>query len=351
MKKDVIVWGAGGFVGGELLRLICCHPEFRLKAAISSTHEDRKVASVYPSLAPFTDLSFCSGKNLQIESLLQGDSIIFSAQPHKQTMKVLPPVIDKTAAQEVKIVDLSGDFRLSDPALYEEFYKTEHLAKSYLERFVYGLAEINKSRIKTARYVANPGCFATAAQLAVLPMASLGRRIQAVAIDGKTGSSGAGITPRETTHHPNRMNNYRAYKPLSHQHTPEIVSSWIAEGGAEDTPLSFVPQMAPLVRGIYVTAHFFLDTPLTEEQITDRYQSFYSDAPFIRLLESSPTVAEVWGTNRADISLTVRGKTVVASAAIDNLIKGAAGSAIQNANLMSGFEETSGLLLPAPSPV
>ncbi|MBW2458278.1 MAG: N-acetyl-gamma-glutamyl-phosphate reductase, partial [Deltaproteobacteria bacterium] len=202
-----------------------------------------------------------------------------------------------------------------------------------------------------ADMVACPGCFATAAQLSLLPLASFDPAIEFVAVDGKTGSSGAGVSPRETTHHPRRMNNFRAYKPLAHQHLPEIREGWQRAGGASDTPISFVPQMAPMVRGIFISSHLFASAPTMAGAVAERYAAFYDGSPFVRIVAGSPAVAEVWGTNRCDIATHADGRMIVVTAAIDNLIKGAAGQAVQCLNLMCGWSETTGLVTPPPSPV
>lgn len=345
------VWGAGGYVGAELLRLLVTHPHLKLEVALSGTHARKPIGNVYPGLAPWIDLTFADPGDWSWDPLQTGSWILFSAQPHVKTMTALPPVIDILGNADVKIVDLSGDFRLQDPEEYAAFYGHAHVNVDYLDRFVYGLPELNRRPISQSMYVANPGCFATCAQLSILPMASCPSPVECVAIDGKTGSSGAGVLPRETTHHPVRMNNFRAYKQLTHQHTPEIVGGWERAGGLKDTPISFVPQMAPMVRGIFTTAHFFTREAVSQEQISDLYKGFYEEAPFVRIVEGSPKISDIWGTNRCDISVTAQGRTVVVCAAIDNLVKGAAGQAVQNANLMCGFKETDGLMTPAPSPV
>ncbi len=349
--RKAVVLGAGGFVGAELLRLLACHPNMELAAALSNTHADKPIGEIHPSLAPWTHIDFISSKHWSWDRLETGSWILFSAQPHVKTMRVLPQVLKTLAAADVKVVDLSGDFRLGSSETYKKYYGTEHEAPEYLDQFAYGLPEGNRSSIAEAEYVANPGCFATCAQLAILPMATLEKQVLFAAIDGKTGSSGAGVAPRATTHHPNRMNNFLAYKQLAHQHFPEIQGGWLRAGGAADTTISFVPQMAPMVRGIFVTAHFFTAKPVKEKEIASLYSSFYADAPFVRIVDGSPSVADVWGTNRCDISVTAQDNKVVVCAAIDNLVKGAAGQAVQCANIACGFEETAGLLTPPPGPV
>lgn len=350
-KRGAIVWGAGGFVGGELLRLLVGHPHFELRAALSRTLAGKRIGGVLPNLAPFTSLAFADPDRFDWDELRSGGWTVFAALAHGESMKALPPLLKQFEGADVNVVDLSGDFRLRDPAAYAAHYGREHTAEEFLGRFAYGLPEIHRERIRGARCVANPGCLATGAQMAIAPAAAGGEKIRSIAIDGKTGSSGAGSTPRETTHHPNRMNNFRAYRPLVHQHLPEIVGGWAAAGGSPETEIAFVPQMAPMVRGIFTTAYLFAERPLSPETVAGWYERYYSGAAFVRLVDESPSVAEVWGTNRCDLSITCRGRTIVICTAIDNLVKGASGQAIQNANLMNGWEETAGLLTPAPAPV
>ncbi len=351
-KSKTIVWGAGGFVGAELLRLIVGHPYLELAAALSSTHADRRIAEVHPSLAGWTDLSFQSESDWNWELCRHRNWTLFAALPHRTTMHKLPSILTRLEnAEDFTVVDLSGDFRLDNPEVYCEFYGENHVAPQLLERFVYGLPELNRERIRASRWIANPGCFATGAQLALLPLATSGERVEFAALDGKTGSSGAGIQPLPSTHHPQRSNNFRAYRVVRHQHLPEIAAAWRAAGGCHDLGLSFVPQMAPMVRGIFTTAHIWLSAAISPGRLEKHYQDFYRLAPMVRLVEDSPAVAEVWGSNRCDLSIHTRGRCVVVCTAIDNLIKGAAGQAIQNANLAQGWDESAGLRIPAPWPV
>ena len=350
-KVRAFVWGAGGFVGGELLRLVTGHPNLELSGALSATHAGKAVGEVHPSLAGWTDLSFSAPADWDWSVLKDGRWAVFAALAHAETMLALPPLLERFDGADVRWIDLSGDFRLKSAAEYAKYYGRDHKAAALLKQFVYGLPELNRDHIKGTRLVANPGCFATGAQLAILPAAHAKAGITAVAIDGKTGSSGAGVTPRETTHHPNRANNFRAYKVLDHQHYPEIHGGWLAAGGKSDVELSFAPQMAPMVRGIFTTAHIFLDKPTPKDTVLGWYEKFYDGHPFIRLVDDSPAVADVWGTNRCDLSVAVSGRRVVVCTAIDNLVKGAGGQAVQNANLMFGWPETAGLTTPAPFPV
>jgi N-acetyl-gamma-glutamyl-phosphate reductase len=240
---------------------------------------------------------------------------------------------------------------LRDPEQYRRYYGNEHAAPELLDGFVYGLPELHRTAIANADRVANPGCFATAINLALIPAAACGWPVHCMAVDGMTGSSGAGAQPSPTTHHPYRAHNIEAYRPLDHQHLPEILQAWRAAGGGAETPLSFVPHRTPLVRGIAVSAHIFFDGTVDADEVFERYRTFYADAPFVRVISKPPAVVDVWGSNRCDLSVATSGRIVSVCTAIDNLVKGAAGQAVQNANLMNEWDETAGLLTPMPTPI
>lgn len=350
-KIKAVVFGAGGFAGGELLRLLACHSKFELTAALSNTQAGKKIGDVYPNLAPWTKTVFTAPSAFDFNQMSSGKWMLFAALGHKETQTKLAPLVDTLKDANVKVVDLSGDFRLDDAATYETYYKTPHKAPALLDQFVYGLPELNRSAIQSAEYVANPGCFATASQLAILPMGNADAAVEFIAVDAKTGSSGGGIKPAATTHHPLRMNNFSAYKQFEHQHFPEILAGWIGAGGSPDTKISFVPQRAPMVRGIFVTAHFFLKESVDTKWAETVYKNYYESHPFVRIVDKSPFVSNIWGTNMCDISVVASGRAVVVCSVIDNLIKGASGQAVQNANLMQGFDETEGLIYPAPTPI
>lgn len=348
--RKALVMGAGGFAGGELMRILCGHPHLELAAALSETHAGRRIGDVHPTLDSATDLVFLSRDEWDWDRVRAERWVMFSALAHTQTMKVLPPILDGLGRSGLKVVDLSGDFRLDGPEAFESYYGEPHVEPGYLERFVYGLPELMGEAIRGADHVANPGCFATGAQLAIAPAAAAGARVVCIAIDGKTGSSGAGARPGRATHHPNRMNNFSAYGQLTHRQVPEIEAGWRRAGG-NGACISFVPHRAPMVRGIFTTAHLFLEEPLPAGDVFEWYASFYRGSPFVRIVDGSASVARVWGTNRCDVSICVDGVRVIVCTAIDNLVKGAAGQAVQNANLMNGWDETAGLLTPVPSPV
>ena len=349
--RNVVVIGAGGFVGGELLRLVLGHPHLELVEALSDSHAGRAIGEAHPQLAPFTGLSFRPSAGWSASTLGPGKWTVFAALDHGVSMECLPRLLEESAGLDLQLVDLSGDFRLVDPAAYQLFYGRSHTAFDLLADFVYGLPELHGDNIRRSIRIANPGCFATAASLALLPAAAAGWPVHGVAVDGMTGSSGAGVGPRPTTHHPLRANNLQAYRPLSHQHLPEIQQAWSAAGGDPGTEISFVPHMAPMVRGIAVSAHLLLTGPVPESEVVGRYRSFYADAPFVRITNTPPGVVDVWGSNRCHLCVTSRGGVISVCGALDNLVKGAAGQAVQNVNLMSGWPETTGLLAPVPRPV
>jgi len=349
--RRVVVLGAGGFVGAELLRLVVTHPRLELAAALSASHAGRAVGEVYPHLAPWTELAFSEPATFAWESLAEGPWTVLAALGHGDSAATLAPLLDQVAAWDVQVVDLSGDFRLRDAEVYERYYHRLHPAPEHLGQAVYGLPELSRDLLPGARLVASAGCFATAAILSVAPAAAAGWGLHSVALVGMTGSSGAGATPGAATHHPRRANNLEAYRPLDHQHLPEIAAAFASAGGDPGVHLGFVPHRAPMVRGVYVTAVLAGSVPVDQATAVERYRDFYRERPFVRLLDRPPAAVEVWGSNRCDLQVTARDGLVAVSAAIDNLVKGAAGQAIQNVNLVNGWDETEGLLHPAPWPV
>jgi N-acetyl-gamma-glutamyl-phosphate reductase len=262
-------------------------------------------------------------------------------------------------ASGARVVDLSGDFRLRDAALYKRYYHADHPCPERLTdgSFVYGLPELYRDAIKQARYVASPGCFATTIELALIPLARAGLLTGAVEVVGITGSSGSGVVPSAGTHHPVRAVNLRTYKPLDHQHIPEITQT-LADAGAKDVTLRFVPVSAPLSRGIFATCFAHVAESSSADQIRALYNAAYEREPFVRVPQKRlPEVAAVSGTNFAEIGVQVGGdgaepgKRVVACfAATDNLIKGGAGQAIQSMNLMLGVDERTSLEDPGGYP-
>jgi N-acetyl-gamma-glutamyl-phosphate reductase len=249
-----------------------------------------------------------------------------------------------------KIIDLSGDFRLSDVALHERCYPETPALLERRAEFVYGLPEIiPRDRIRAARCISNPGCLASAAILAAAPLMDASFR-GPIALDAKTGSSGSGRSLKEGTHHPIRHANFVAYRPLAHQHEPEILQAF-GDPRGERIAASFVAQSMDAARGIFVTAHLTLAEPTDGAALGERYRRFYAASPFVRIVEGSPSLQDVVGSNFCDVAVAARGRQVIAMAALDNLVKGMAGTAIQNMNLMCGLEETTGLWFPSFRPV
>jgi N-acetyl-gamma-glutamyl-phosphate reductase len=282
--------------------------------------------------------------------------VVLLGLPHKVSAQKVPAIIGAPGAT-TRIVDLSGDFRLTDAAAYKRYYGVEHPSKELLGTFVYGLPELNRERIRQARYVASPGCFATTIELSLLPLARAGWLGGTVEIVGITGSSGAGVVPTVTTHHPTRAVNLRTYKPLEHQHIPEITQTLIAAGARADLSLRFVPVSAPLSRGIFATSFAHIDAAIDQKQVAAAFADTARGEPFLRVPgKRLPEVAAVSGSNHAEIGfafaeLTEGGKRVVSCFGVtDNLIKGGAGQAIQSMNLMLGLDERLSLEDPGAWP-
>jgi N-acetyl-gamma-glutamyl-phosphate reductase len=341
-KLKIGIYGGSGYGGSELLRILLFHPNAEIVFVTANEQAGKAVAEVHRNLAGLTDLSFCPAPE-QAEQLRDLDCV-FLALPHGQAMDVVPSL-----PTHVKAIDLSGDFRLRDQAIFEKHYKQPHTAMQFQSDFVYGLTETNRQVFKDARLVANPGCFATATLLGLAPLVANSSLNGRVVVDAKTGSSGSGAKAAANTHHPQRMNSFYAYKPFTHQHVPEIeqelerVGDWTSE-------LIFMTHSLPVARGIFASIYAELKTELTEAAIHKLFSEFYSDSFFVRLVKGSPDINWVKSTNFCDIGFAVRGKQLVVFSALDNLVKGAAGQAVQNMNLMFGFDEKTGLMLVGTNP-
>ena len=264
---------------------------------------------------------------------LQDFDCVFLALPHGQAMDVVPHL-----PPAVKAIDLSGDFRLRDAAAFAQHYGREHTAMQSQAEFVYGLTETNREAIRNARFIANPGCFATATLLGLAPLAANGLINGSVIVDAKTGSSGSGAKAAANTHHPQRINSFYAYKPFTHQHVPEIeqelgnIGDWTSE-------LVFMTHSLPVSRGIFASMYVETKRELTENELQAIFGEFYRDSFFVRLVKGSPDINWVKTTNFCDLGFALRGRQLVVFSALDNLVKGAAGQAVQNMNLMFGLDE------------
>ena len=270
--------------------------------------------------------------------------VVFAAMPHGEFARQLPALEKQWAsaglAERLTVIDLSGDFRLADAKGFSESYGGEHACPERLPEFVYGLSEWRRERLRGARRIANPGCFATAIQLGLLPLSQLSQPPTWVAVSAVTGSSGSGASASETTHHPTRANDFRAYKMLGHQHEGEIRRT-LAEHGS-NLDFAFVPQSAPLVRGIFASLSFPAPV-LQKSELRAVFAAAYGDSRFVRLVEGTPRVAAVTGSNFADIGLEACKGSACVLVAIDNLVKGMAGQAIQNLNIAMAWPEDQGL--------
>ena len=330
------ILGGTGFGAGELLRLFSVHPEVSVEG-VTSRSVGEKISTVHPHLASIYESSFVGE--------LPDVDCVFSALPHGKSGKAISEVLGKQPG--VKVVDLSGDLRLKGATLHQEYYGSEELPE-LRSNAVYGLTEANREAVGNAGLVSNPGCLATASILALLPFSGL--HVRSVHQHGATGSSGSGKDPKATTHHPIRHANFLAYKALEHQHTPEVVQC-LASNGSTITDLPFVAHSLPISRGILCTTFLELENRLDQEQIESLFSGYYQGKPFVRLKTTPAEIENVVGSNFCDISIKVKGNQIVIHTAIDNLVKGMAGQAIQNMNLMFGLSETTGLWFGGWRPV
>lgn len=342
------VLGGSGFAGAELVRHLLVHPEVDLVRVCAADHVGQPLASALPHLEGHTELRFEHPAPAQA---VEGVDIVLMGLPQRASIDVVEAAIDRG----VRVLDMSGAFRLRRPEQYERYYGERHPRPDLLEQFVYGLPELNRAAIRQSNLVASPGCFATALELALLPFARAGWLRGRVESVGVTGSSGSGAMPSAATHHPVRANNLRTYKPLEHQHTPEVESA-LASAGATDLTLSFVPVSAPLTRGIFATSFFRVSSALDPEKLAGVLAEAYRNEPFVRVPAARlPEVVAVAGGNFAELGTAVgpvhaNEREIVVFTALDNLVKGGAGQAIQNMNLMLGLAETLTLGEPGPYP-
>jgi len=341
-KLRVAIFGGSGYGGSELLRILLLHPNTEIKLVTANEHAGKAVSAVHRNLYGLTNLRFTKAPD-DLEGLSDLDCVLL-ALPHGQAMEIAPRL-----PANLKAIDLSGDFRLSDAGVFAQHYALEHTAMDAQSQFVYGLTETNREVIKTARCVANPGCFATATILGIAPLVAENLIDGRVIVDAKTGSSGSGAKPAANTHHPQRSNSFYAYKPFTHQHLPEIEQELRAVGDWNNE-LIFMTHSLPVARGIFASIYAEMKRETTAAEMRDLFAEFYRDSFFVRLVEGSPDINWVKTTNFCDIGFAARGRQLVVFSALDNLVKGAAGQAIQNMNLMFGLDETTGLMLTGSNP-
>ncbi len=343
MKVSII--GASGYTGGELLRLLLFHPHVEVSQVTSESHAGEYIHHQHPNLRKRTQLQFTS------RDALEPCDVLFLALPHGEAQKH----IDNYMCLAPKIVDLSADFRLKDAALYKKWYGEDHKAPQYLGKFVYGLPEIQREAMKMACYISGVGCNATASNLALLPLvkANLIDLDKPIVVDVKTGSSEGGASVNAGSHHPEKSHSVRVYAPTGHRHTAEVIQ----ELGLKDVHLSMTA--VDLVRGVLGAAHVFVKPGTAEKDLWKAFRGTYGNEPFVRIVKDKTGIHRVpdpkilSGSNYADVGFDLDPETghVVSLAAIDNLMKGAAGSAVQAMNIMCGFEETAGLEFPGLHPI
>ncbi len=334
--------GATGYAGAELVRLLMGHPEVEIVWYGSRSYIDQQYADIYRNMFKFVDLS-CRDDNL--DELAKEADVIFTATPQG----FLAGVISEELLGQVKIIDLSADFRLKDVQVYEDWYKIEHKNPSFIEEAVYGLCEINRDKIKGARLIANPGCYTTCSILTLYPLVK--EKLidpQSIIIDAKSGTSGAGRGAKVPNLFCEVNESIKAYGVTNHRHTPEIEEQ-LSYAAGEEILLNFTPHLVPMNRGILATTYAKLMPGVTSEDVQAAYEKYYADEYFIRLLgESSfPETRWVEGSNFLDIGYKLDPRTgrIIAIGAIDNLVKGAAGQAVQNMNLLFDLPENTGLQL------
>jgi len=340
MKVSIV--GASGYGGGELLRLLMDHPHVEVHQATSERNAGKPVTRIHPNLRKRTSLNFCMVKELEKVDLL------FVSLPHTQLMQRF----NEFSGLAERMVDLSADFRLKDPAAYLKWYGVDHPHPDKLAQFVYGNVELHRNEIKNAQYITGAGCNATATILPLWPLFKLGVVDMALPVvaEAKCGSSEGGNAVSEASHHPERSGCVRSYKPTGHRHIAEMEQEL-------GHPIYFSATSIEMVRGILVTAHLFVKQGITEKDIWKAYRQVYGEEPFIRIVKEKqgiyrfPEPKILAGTNYCDIGFELDGNRLVAVSAIDNLMKGAAGQAVHAMNVMCGFEETAGLSFAGLHPV
>ncbi len=332
----VAIIGATGYTALELMKILLRHPEAEITALTSRSEDNPHVASVHPQLAGRIDLNMA---DLQPSEIAARADMAFSCLPHGVTSALVPKLLDAG----MRVVDLSADYRLNSPESYADWYGEKHADPSRLGKTVYGLPELFREKIRGAKLVANPGCYPTSAILALAPLIKRGLIApREIIIDSKSGVSGAGRTPKLTTHFPEVNESVSAYNVGRHRHTPEIeqVLSLACDKGVE---VIFTPHLIPMDRGILSTCYSQPLGELTEEKVLATLRDFYANEPFIRVVNHLPGTKDTSDTNFCDITARiVRGRLITISC-LDNLIKGASGAAVQNFNLMYGFPETTAL--------
>ena len=334
--------GATGYAGSELVRILLGHKDVEIKWYGSRSYIDKKYASIYQNFFQLVDAT-CMDDNM--ETLADQVDVIFTATPQG----LCASLVNEEILSKVKIIDLSADFRIKDVKVYEEWYKLEHKSPQFIEEAVYGLCEINREDVKKARLVANPGCYTTCSILTCYPLVKEGIiDPNTIIVDAKSGTSGAGRGAKVDNLFCEVNENMKAYGVATHRHTPEIEEQ-LGYACGEKITINFTPHLVPMNRGILATAYASLKKNVTYEEVKAIYDKYYADEKFVRVLEKDvcPQTKWVEGSNYVDVNFKIDPRTnrIIMMGAIDNLVKGAAGQAVQNMNLMFGLKESEGLEL------
>ncbi len=334
--------GSTGYAGAEIVRILLNHPEAEIVWYGSRSYVDQKFASVFGNFTEIVDAK-CLDDN--IEELSKEADVVFTATPQGYCATIVNDVV----LSNTKIIDLSADFRLKDVSVYEKWYKIEHKSPQYIDEAVYGLCEVNREKIKNARILANPGCFTTCSILTIYPLAKEHLiDMDSIIVDAKSGTSGAGRGAKLPNLFCEVNESIKAYGVATHRHTPEIEEQLCYASG-EDVVIDFTPHLVPMNRGILATAYAKVKDGVTSDDIRDAYNKYYENEYFVRVLEDGvlPETKWVEGSNFLDVNFKLNPRTnrVIMMGAIDNLVKGAAGQAVQNMNIMFGLPENMGLKL------
>ena len=334
--------GSTGYAGQELVRLLLNHKDVELTWFGSRSYIDERYSSIFGNMFQLAD-DICKDDN--IEEMVEQTDVIFTATPQG----LCASLVNENVLSRVKVIDLSADFRLKDVGVYEQWYKITHKSPQFIEEAVYGLTEINRDKVKAARLLANPGCYTTCSILSLYPLVKEGLvDAQSIIVDAKSGVSGAGRGAKVQNLYCEVNESMKAYGVLTHRHTPEIEEQ-LGYAAGEDIRIIFTPHLVPMNRGILVTAYANLMKQVSYEEVRAAYDKYYRDEYFIRMLEQDvcPETRWVEGSNFVDINFKLDGRTnrIVVMGALDNVVKGAAGQAVQNMNLMFGLPERTGLEL------
>ncbi|OAI53246.1 N-acetyl-gamma-glutamyl-phosphate reductase [Planctomycetaceae bacterium SCGC AG-212-F19] len=333
----VAILGGSGYTAAELIKILLRHPHAHIEAVVSRHEGTPLVAELHPSLAGRIALR-CEPLNVD-KLVARGVECAFGCLPHHVSMQTLPALLQRG----LRVIDLSADYRLRDPNVYAQWYGESHEDLAHLAQAVYGLPEIYGDELPTAQLVANPGCYPQTAILGLAPLVA-GKHIdlKSIIVDSKSGVSGAGRTPKLTTHFPECNESVTAYNVGHHRHTPEIEQA-LSDVAGEPVEVIFTPHLIPMDRGIYSTIYANPVRPLSEPQLLELYRAYYANAPFVRLFTEPPATKHSYGTNFVDMTVKVVRGRIVVLAAEDNLVRGASGVAVQNFNRMYGYEEKTGL--------